>query len=161
MQRNKGIFNVNVNSDKNNSKSKKNIDEIINTIKNELTDSIHPYVLNDLNPHQIQQIKKKLLIDKEYKIKTYKQGRDIKVKIFPLGNLKRFAEQKAQEVLMKGEKIKLPHMGAFERFIIHDYLKSRNGIKTKSFGKEGKDRSIQIYPLFGRKPKKAKKKLTI
>lgn len=143
------------------SNSKENIDQLVNTIQKELTDSIHPYVLQDLNFHGVQQVKKKLSINQEYKIKTYKHGKEITVKVFPIGNLKRLAEQKAQEVLMKSEKIKLPHMGAFERFIIHDYLKSRNGIKTKSVGKEGKDRHIQIYPLFGRKLKKAKKKLSI
>lgn len=148
---------------RNNNKSnpKENINKLVDTIKKDLTDSIHPYVIKNIDFNNIYKIKKELSTNQEYKIKSYKQGKEATVKIFPVGNLKRFAEQKAQEVLIKKEKIDLPHMGAFERFIIHDYLKSRNGIKTKSFGKEGKDRHIQIYPLFGRKPKKAKKRLTI
>jgi len=141
--------------------SRENTEKLIETIKHELKDSINPYILDNVNSHVINRIKKELSSEQEYRVKTYKNGREITVKIYPVGNLKRLAEQKAQEVLMNGKKITLPHMGAFERFVVHDYLKSRNGIKTQSFGKEGKDRHIKIYPLFGREPKKAKKKLTI
>ncbi len=142
-------------------KTKENANKLIETIKNDLQNSIHPYILNNVNFDLIKQIKNELSSEQEYKIKTYRNGKDITLKVYPVGTLKRLAEQKAQEVLMNGKKISLPHMGAFERFVIHDYLKSRNGIKTQSFGKEGKDRHIKIYPLFGREPKKAKKKLTV
>jgi spoIIIJ-associated protein len=81
------------------------------------------------------------------------------MKVYPVGKLRRFAEQKAQEVLMKGESEILPPMGSFERFVIHDYLKNRDGVRTESFG-EGKDRHVEIFPLFGRNPKKVKRKLT-
>ena len=43
--------------------------------------------------------------------------------------------------------------------LVHDYLKDRDGIKTESYG-EGKDRHIEIQPLFGRSPKKSKRRLT-
>jgi len=142
-------------------KTKEDINKLIETIKNDLQNSIRPYILNNVNSDLIKQLKNELSSEQEYKIKTYKKGKDITLKVYPVGNLKRLAEKKAQEVIMNGKKITLAPMGAFERFVIHDYLTSRNGIKTQSFGKEGKDRHIKIYPLFGREPKKAKKKLTI
>ena len=96
----------------------------------------------------------------EYKSKTYRENdNDYIMKIFPVGQLRRFAEQKAQEVLMKGESEVLPPMGAFERFVIHEYLKDRSGIRTESFG-EGAERHIEITPVFGRALKKAKRRLT-
>lgn len=144
-----------------NNKSNQEIDTLIDTIKDELNDSIKPYILINLNPYQIKQIRKKLSLDNEYIIKMYTRDKETTLKVFPVGNLTRLAEQKAQEVIMNGKTISLPHMGAFERFVIHDYLKNRNDIKTKSYGREGKDRHIKILPLFGRKLKKAKKKLTI
>ena len=151
----------NLKSNDNTNKSIKDFDTLMDKIKNELMDSIQPYVLNNINSYQIKQIKKKFSLDQEYKVRTYKREKDYALKVFPVGNLKRLAEQKAQEVIMNGNIINLPHMGGYERFVIHDYLKNRNGIKTQSYGKEGKDRHIKICPLFGRKPKKAKKKLTI
>ena len=159
MHSNKKSVNNLQSSDSN--KSKNNFENLINTIKDELKESIQPYVINNTNSYQIKQIKKQLSLNSEYKIRTYKREKYSDLKVFPVGNLKRLAEQKAQEVIMNGKILSLPHMGAYERFVIHDYLKNRNGIKTQSYGKEGKDRHIKIYPLFGRKPKKAKKKLTI
>lgn len=68
-------------------------------------------------------------------------------------------ETKVQEVLMSGEAVSLPPMDSFERFIIHEYMKNRGGVRTESTG-EGEERHVVIFPIFGRTPKKAKRRLT-
>lgn len=132
----------------------------IKTIEESLTGSIQSITFRELNGYQRKAIKKHFEHIQEYRIKTYRERDSVIIKVYPVGQLKRLAEQKTQEVLMKGKPEALPPMGSFERFVIHDYLKEREGIKTESFGEEGKDRHIEICPLFGRTLKKAKKKLT-
>jgi predicted RNA-binding protein Jag len=118
------------------------------------------YMVKGLNAFQRKMIHRHFEKTQEYKSKTYRENdTDYVLKIFPVGQLRRFAEQKAQEVLMKGEREVLPPMGAFERFVIHEYLKDRSGIRTESFG-EGAERHIEIVPVFGRTLKKAKRRLT-
>jgi predicted RNA-binding protein Jag len=51
-------------------------------------------------------------------------------------------------------------MGSYERFVIHDYLKDRDGVYTESEGEEGKNRHVVIHPHFGRMLKKAKRRLS-
>jgi predicted RNA-binding protein Jag len=118
------------------------------------------YTAKGLNAFQRKMIHRHFEKTQEYKSKTYRENdTDYVLKIFPVGQLRRLAEQKAQEVLMKGESEVLPPMGAFERFVIHEYLKDRSGIRTESFG-EGAERHIEISPVFGRTLKKAKRRLT-
>lgn len=123
-------------------------------------DSIEPAILRGLNGFQRKQIHKHFEKSEEYKVKIYREREDTILKVYPIGKLKRLAEQKTQEVLMQGQPEVLPPMGSFERFVIHDYLKGREGVRTESFGEAGKDRHIEIVPVFGRNPKKAKRKLT-
>ena len=132
----------------------------IKTIEETLVNSIQSITFRELSGYQRKAIQKHFEHIQEYRIKTYRERDDVIMKVYPVGQLKRLAEQKTQEVLMKGKPEALPPMGSFERFVIHDYLKEREGIKTESFGEEGKDRHIEIYPLFGRTLKKTKKKLT-
>jgi predicted RNA-binding protein Jag len=117
------------------------------------------HVIRGLNAFQRKMVHQHFEKTQEYKAKTYREGEDYILKVFPVGQLRRFAEQKAQEVLMKGESEILPPMGAFERFVVHDYLKDRGGIHTESFG-EGAERHIEISPIFGRTLKKAKRRLS-
>jgi hypothetical protein len=117
------------------------------------------HTLKGLNPLQRKNVQHHFMRTPEYLVKTYREEDSYFLKIYPTGQLRRFAEQKAQEVLMKGECEELPHMGAFERFIIHDYLKDRDGIHTESQG-EGDERHIVISPIFGRTLKKARRKLS-
>lgn len=135
------------------------VQESIARIEQLLRDSMEPVVIRGLNGFQRKQVHQHLEKTQEYKAKTYRENSDFIMKVYPVGKLRRLAEQKAQEVIMKGESEILPPMGSFERFIIHDYLKDREGVKTESFG-QGKDRHVEISPLFGRNPKKAKRKLT-
>lgn len=135
--------------------------EIINSIKEILMNSTQSHLLTDLNNHQRKIVINYFSSNNEYRVKCYKKDNKIILKICPIGNLKRLAEQKIQEVIVNGNSVELPVMGPFERFIIHDYLKERKGVKTKSYGNEGKNRHIKISPLFGRDPKRIKKKLLI
>lgn len=125
-----------------------------------LRDSLEPVTIQGLNGYQRKQVHQYFEKTQEYRVKTYREKDDVVMKVYPVGKLRRVAEQKTQEVLMKGKAEVLPPMGSFERFVIHDYLKDREGIKTESYGEEGKDRHVEIHPLFGRSLKKAKRRLT-
>ena len=124
-----------------------------------LLDSLTPTVIRGLNHFQRKFVQRHFEQNQEFQTKMYKENSDVIVKVYPVGKLRRLTEQKTQEVLMKGKPEILPPMGAFERFVVHDYLKEREGVRTESFG-EGPDRHVEIHPLFGRSPKKAKRKLT-
>lgn len=136
-------------------KAKQAITETISA----LAGNLESHEIQGLNAFQRKQVHQHFEKTNEYKAKTYRKDDDYVLRVFPVGQLRRFAEQKAQEVLMKGEGETLPPMGAFERFVIHDYLKERGGIRTESFG-EGAERHIEISPIFGRAPKKAKRRLS-
>ncbi len=135
------------------------VQKTIEYIEKTLYDSIRAITIKELDGYQRKSIQRHFEKTQEYQIKTYRENDDVIIKVYPIGSLKRLAEQKAQEVLMKGKPEVLPPMGSFERFVIHDYLKERDGVKTESFGKEGNDRHIEIHPLFGRTLKKTKKRL--
>lgn len=134
---------------------------IIKSVEKQLLNSLKPAYIKDLNSFQRKQVyryfEKK---ESEYSIKTYKEEENTVIKVYPVGVLRRLAEQKTQEVLMNGREEELPPMGAYERFIIHDYLKDRGGVSTVSTGVSGKDRRIRIVPSYGRHLRKAKKRLT-
>ena len=133
--------------------------ETIKYIEDSLQDSSEAVTVQDLNSFQRKLIHEHFEKSQEYKIKTYRENDNVTMKVYPIGKLRRLAELKAQEVLIKGETEVLPPMGSFERFIIHDYLKDRDGVRTESFG-EGRERHVEINPIFGRTPKKIKKRLT-
>ncbi|MBN1892924.1 hypothetical protein JW906_00435 [bacterium] len=133
--------------------------EAIRNAERQLQSALQAVEITDLNPFQRKQIYRYFERGAEYKIKAFPRDDHWIMKIYPVGNLRRLAEQKAQEVLMKGEIISLPPLGSFERFVIHDYLKDRSGLRTESCG-EGEERHIEIHPQFGRMPKKIKRRLT-
>ena len=135
------------------------VQKTIEYIEKTLYDSIKAITIKELNEYQMKSIQRYFEKIQEYRIKTYRENDEIIMKVYPVGSLRRLAEQKAQEVLMKGKPEVFPPMGSFERFVIHDYLKEREGVKTESLGKEGNDRHIEIHPLFGRTLKKTKKRL--
>lgn len=137
----------------------KKVLEAIKYVEESFQDSMKPVVIREFNGFQRKLIHQHFEKNEEYQVKTYHEEDTVIMKVYPVGKLKRLAELKAQEVLIKGETEVLPPMGSFERFVIHDYLKDREGVRTESFG-EGKERHIEINPLFGRSPKKVKKRLT-
>lgn len=133
--------------------------QAIDAAMEHLQDSLTPYEIHDLNGFQRKQIHRFFERKQEYAVKTYRNEEIFVMKVFPVGRLRRLAEQRAQEVLMKAETIALPPMGSYERFVVHSYLKDRGGVNTESSG-DGADRHIEISPVFGRTLKKAKRRLT-
>ena len=136
------------------------LEELFNTIETSFNDTLKPYHVTGLKGLQRKLIRQRYERSQEYAIKSYRDGEEVIFKIYPVGRLRRMAEQKMQEVMMNGRASSLPPMGAYERFVIHDYLKERDGITTESQGLEGKDRHIIVKPLFGREPRKQKRRLT-
>ncbi len=136
------------------------VQEAIRNAEKDLLNSLVPVVLKSLTDFQQKQVHRYFSKNQEYRVKSIYTGENtVALKIFPVGNLIRFAETKAQEVLMKGELQVLPPMGAFERFTIHDYIQKRGGLRTESRG-DDTQRHVEIFPVFGRTPRKAKRRLT-
>ncbi|OVE79586.1 hypothetical protein BVY01_02130 [bacterium I07] len=135
------------------------VKEAIEQAQDFMTENMKPAQIKDLNSFQRKQLRSYYERLGEFEVRSYKDDEEVIIRVYPVGMLKRLAEQKMQEVLMNGKLEPLPPMSSFERFIIHDYLKERDGIRTESSG-EGTERHIIIHPLFGRQPRKAKRRLT-
>ena len=60
--------------------------------------------------------------------------------------LQRQADQAASEAVRSGRPVALDAMGAVERKVVHEYLKSRGDVETYSEGTEP-DRHLVIAPL--------------
>ena len=136
------------------------VKEAISSVLEQLQDTFAPATVRGLNPFQRRQIHLHFEKTQEYKVRAQRgDGDEVVLQIYPVGQLRRMAETKVQEVLMTGESIALPPMGSYERFIVHEYIKERGGVRTESFG-EGVERHIVVFPVFGRVPKKAKRRLT-
>jgi hypothetical protein len=136
------------------------VKEFIAKVEASAFERYEPVILTGLNPFQRKQAQHILEKAKEYQIKGYREDEQMILKVYPVGRIRRLAEQMAQEVMLKGEAVDLPPMGSFQRFVIHDYFKDRQGVRTESFG-EGEDRRIRISPQYGRVPKKIKKRLRL
>jgi hypothetical protein len=122
--------------------------------------NLSPFSIGGLNPFQRKLIHRHFEKTGEYKVRTVRDDADeIVLVIYPVGHLQRIAETLLQEVLMTGESRGLPSMDSYERFVVHEYLKNRGGVRTESYG-EAEDRHVEIFPIFGRTPKKAKRRLT-
>ncbi len=138
------------------------IQEMIDAAEARLSASHQPITLENLNPFERKQIhqhfeRRKMM----YETKTYRRGEEHVLWVFPVANLKKFAESKAQEALERGEEIALPPMSNYERFIVHNILKEFGSIDTLSAG-EGEGRHIVIQPKkFGRSLRKIAKKIKL
>ena len=136
------------------------VTETIQATHEHFLGSIEPFPIAGLNPFQRKQIHRHFERTPEYKVRAIRDDQgEVLLKVYPLGRLQRMAETLVQEVLMTGGSRALPPMGSFERFIIHEYIKTRGGVRTESSG-EGEKRHVQLLPIFGRVPKKAKRRLT-
>jgi predicted RNA-binding protein Jag len=134
--------------------------ETIDAAMEHFRESLDPFPVEGLNPFQRKGIHRHFEKTQEYKVRTVRDEKDeILLIVVPVGHLQRISETMLQEVLMTGEARFLPPMGSYERFIVHEYLKNRGGVRTESCG-DGDGRHVQIFPLFGRTPKKAKRRLT-
>ncbi len=141
--------------------SDEQVDKAIADVQAALYDRLEPAIIRELNGFQRKQVYRFFERTCEYKVKAVRENDDLILKVYPLGQLRRIAEQKTQLVLMKGKPESLPPMDSYQRFLIHDYLKDRDGVKTESSGEAGKDRHVEIHPVFGRTTKKAKKRRLI
>lgn len=131
------------------------IESLIRKIREELSDSIEPVSIPDLNAFERKLIHRQFDNNSEIVTKTYRLGeKEYELRVYPIGNLKRYAQKKADEAVATREKVILPHMSSYERFIVHDYLKTLDTVKTVSVG-EDDDRHIEIEPaVFGRSLKR-------
>ena len=127
------------------------IDGLVSRIREELVDSIEPITIPELNAYERKLVHRQFDNNSEIVTKTYRlEDEAYELRVYPVGNLKRYAQEKADEAVESRQKVVLPHMSNYERFIIHDYLKTLESVKTSSQG-EGEDRHIEIEPeVFGR-----------
>ncbi len=137
------------------------IDRILVDIQKQLRDSIEPVSIENLNSFERKRIHSFFDNKPDFETKTYpRNGRQV-LKVFPVGNLKKMAKEKADHVLETGETYTFPFLPSYERFVIHNYLKDFDGIETKSVG-EGDERRLEIRTVkFGRSLKRIIKKIKL
>ncbi|MBN2012893.1 hypothetical protein JW960_26420 [candidate division KSB1 bacterium] len=137
------------------------IDQILIDIQKQLQSSVTPVALENLTPFERKRIHSFFDRKPDFKTKTYRNGEDYVLKVFPVGNLCRLAEKRATQVMESGESFFWENLGNFERFIIHNHLKQFESVETLSVG-EGDDRKLEIKPKnFGRSLKRIIKKIKL
>jgi predicted RNA-binding protein Jag len=138
------------------------IEALIKRIKQELVESIEPIVIPELNAFERKLIHRQFDNNPEIVTKTYRLGEnDYELRVYPVGNLKRYAQKKADEAVETRDKVVLPNMSSYERFVVHDYLKDIDTVSTVSEGEED-DRHIVIQPeVFGRGLRRIIKKIKL
>ncbi len=137
------------------------IDRILIEVQRSLRDSCVPATLTDLTALERKRIHRFFDGNPEYETKTYRTDGDYVLKVFPVGNIKRLAEQKAEEARQKQCVVALPPMGSFERFVVHNALKQFADLETTSVG-EGPERHVEIRPRrYGRGLKRIIKKIKL
>jgi len=142
-------------------RSNKNIREIVEKIEEKLKDSIKPEAVTGLNSFERKMVHRHFDHSKEFHTRTYRNGNDYTLYVYPVGNLERLAREKAQECLETGADVELPPMGSYERFVVHNAIKDIVGVESVSHG-EGPDRHVQIVSKkFGRGLKKIVKKIKL
>ena len=137
------------------------IDRLLIDTQRNLRDSLEPVSLENLNSFERKRIHSFFDDKADYETKTYRRDSQYVLKVFPVGNLKKTAKEKAEHVLETGKVYTFPFLHGYERYIIHNYLQSFEGIETKSVG-EDNERRLEIHPIrFGRGLKKIIKKIKI
>ncbi len=137
------------------------IDRILIDAQKNLRDSIEPMNLENLNSFERKKIHSFFDDKPDYETKTYRRENTFVLKIYPVGNLKRLAKEKAEQVLNTGDVYTFPYLPSYERYIIHNYLQNFDGVETKSIG-ENNDRRLEIRPVrFGRSLRRIIKKIKL
>lgn len=137
------------------------IDRILIQVQRDLRDSYVPATLKDLTAFERKRIHRFFDGNPEFETKTYRNDGDYVLKVFPVGNIRRLAEQKAEEARQRQCVVALPPMGSFERFIVHNALKEYADLETTSVG-EGDQRHVEIRPVrFGRGLKRIIKRIKL
>ena len=126
------------------------IRRLLQKIDEELGNSIEPISLTRLNAFERKLIHRHYDHNAGVVTKTYKHGDIFELLVIPVGNLRKYAVEKADEAIKTGERIILPKMSNYERFVVHEALKDYSDVKAISYG-EGDDRHIELEPeVFGR-----------
>jgi predicted RNA-binding protein Jag len=137
------------------------IDRILIEVQRSLRDSCVPATLKDLTAFERKRIHRFFDGNPEFETKTYRNDGDYVLKVFPVGNIRRLAEQKAEEARQRQCVVALPAMGSFERFIVHNALKQYTDLETISVG-EGAERHVEIRPVrYGRGLKRIIRKIKL
>jgi predicted RNA-binding protein Jag len=145
-----------------NQETNEKVTRLIKKAESELYDSITPISFTQLSASDRRLIHRHFDHNSDINTKTYKLSEEeYELRIYPVGNLRRHAEKMADQAMKTGEKVVLPPMSSYERFIVHESLKGNDAIKSASFG-EGEERHIEIEPeIFGRGLKKIIKKIKL
>ncbi len=136
--------------------------ELVRQVENDLMDALAPVSLTQLDASERRQVHRHFDRSTEYATKTYKiSENEYELRVYPVGNLRRLAERGAEQAIKTGQKVPLPPMSSYERFIVHEVLKQNDAVKSVSHG-EGAERHIEIEPeLYGRSLKKMIKKIKL
>jgi len=148
--------------DQRNNKRDPKVDSLVHRIKDELLDSIEPIIIPELNAFQRKLVHRHFDHNPDIVTKTYRvNDEDYELRVYPVGNLRNWAKRKANEAVDNRETVVLPHMSSYERFVVHDTLKSIDTVKATSHG-DGEERHIEIEPaIFGRGLKRIIKKIRL
>lgn len=140
----------------------KNIPKMLGEIESKLRESISPESVMELNSFERKLVHGHFDHNDEFQTRTYRDGEKYTLKIYPVGNIEKFAREKAEESIASGEDVTLPPMGSYERFIVHTTLKEIAGIETTSHG-EGEGRHVTIVSAkkFGRGLKRIVRKIKL
>lgn len=143
------------------SESDKKLRKMISDIEAKLSDSIKPESIENLNSFERKIVHRHFDHNKEFETRTYRNDQEFILYVYPVGNITRFAQEKAEECLESGNVVDLPAMGSYERYVVHAALKEIGSIETKSNG-EGSERHIQIHSKkFGRGLKRIVRKIRL
>lgn len=137
------------------------IQKTIRNAQNMLQDSIEAVCLEGLNAYERMRVHQFFDDKADFETKTYRNEEEYLLWIFPVGNLRDYAVDKARESVKTGEEFEFRPMSNYERFIIHDVLKDDDTVETESIG-EDEQRYVKIKPVrFGRKVRKMVRKLKL
>jgi predicted RNA-binding protein Jag len=138
-----------------------NIKKLISDLEIKLDGSIKPEALNGLNSFERKLVHRHFDHNSLYETRTYRDGDNFKLLIYPVENIKQYAIGKAEESMKSGDAIELPPMGSYERYLVHSSLQDMAGIGTESQG-EGAERHVRIMSKrFGRGLKRIAKKIRL
>ncbi len=140
-----------------------NIRKLISGVEEKLKESIKTESLEGLNSFERKMVHRHFDHNPDFETRTYRNEDKFTLSIYPVGNIKKFAKDKAQELFDTGSEVSdLPPMGSYERYIVHAALQDTAGVETTSHG-EGSERYVQIVltKKFGRSLKRIVKKIKL
>ena len=139
-----------------------NTRKLISGVEEKLKESIKTESLEGLNSFERKMVHRHFDHNQDFETRTYRNEDKFTMSIYPVGNIKKFAKDKAQELFDTGAEVSdLPPMGSYERYIVHAALQDVSGVETTSHG-EGLERHVQIVSKkFGRGLRRIVKKIKL